>query len=140
MIRLIFDEIRPGPEYRETAIFELNRLYTKRTLSIIDDAVATGEFRAGVPASVIRAMIYGGVEHYSFAFLRGEADFTPDAAADSIADIIYRGLANDGVSRANDLREPIRLIESGLDRLKALAEPAASVAPAPVAKTRRARK
>jgi AcrR family transcriptional regulator len=123
MIRLIFDEIRPGPEYRETAIFELNRQYTKRTLGIIDEAVATGEFRAGVPATVIRAMIYGGVEHYAFAFLRREGDFSPDEAADSIADIIYRGLANEGVSRANDLREPIRLIEDGLERLKALARP-----------------
>ena len=72
-------------------------------------------------------MIYGGVEHYAFAFLRGEGDFSADEAADSIADIIYRGLANEGVSRANDLREPIRLIEDGLDRLKALAR--TSVAP-----------
>jgi AcrR family transcriptional regulator len=123
MIRLIFDEIRPGPEYRETAIFELNRQYTKRTLGIIDEAVAAGEFRAGVPATVIRAMIYGGVEHYAFAFLRGEGDFSPDEAADSIADIIYRGLANEGISRANDLREPIRLIEDGLEQLRNLAQP-----------------
>lgn len=124
MIRLVFDEIRPRGEYRKTAIFELNRLYTKRTLRIIDEAVATGEFRAGVPATVTRAMIYGGVEHYAFAFLRGEGDFSPDEAADSIADLIYRGLANDGVSRAHDLGEPMRLIEAGLSRLKALADPA----------------
>jgi AcrR family transcriptional regulator len=127
MIRLVFEEIRPGPEYRDTAIFELNRLYTKRTLRIIDEAVATGEFRSGVPATVIRAMIYGGVEHYAFAFLRGEGDFAPDEAADSIADMIYRGLASDGASRANDLQEPIRLIETGLARLRNLAPPESGV-------------
>ena len=137
MIRLIFDEIRPGPEYRETAIFELNRLYTKRTLHIIDEAVTTGEFRAGVPETVIRAMIYGGVEHYCFAFLRGEGDFSPDEAADAIADLIYRGLASAGVARANDLSEPIRLIEAGLGKLKSVATPSADP---PTVRRRRPRK
>ena len=61
------------------------------------------------------------------AFLRGEGDFSPDAAADSITDLIYRGLANEGVNQANMLREPVRQIENGLARLKALAE---SFAPA----------
>ena len=125
--KLIVEEIRPGPEYRDTAIFELNRNYTRRTLGIIDDAIAAGEFRADVPGAIIRAMIYGGVEHYAFAFLRGEGDFSPDAAADSITDLIYRGLANEGVNQANMLREPVRQIENGLARLKALAE---SFAPA----------
>src|SRR5271165_2945391 len=49
MTNLIVNEIRPRPEYRDTAIFELNRDYTKRTLRIIEEAVATGEFRADVP-------------------------------------------------------------------------------------------
>jgi TetR/AcrR family fatty acid metabolism transcriptional regulator len=120
--KLIVEEIRPGPEYRDTAIFELNRNYTRRTLGIIDDAIGAGEFRGDVPGAVIRAMIYGGVEHYAFAFLRGEGDFSPDEGADSITDLIYRGLANEGVNQANLLREPIRQIENGLARLKVLAE------------------
>lgn len=122
MTKLIVDEIRPGPEYRDTAIFELNRAYTRRTLDIIDEAIATGEFRADVPKTVIRAMIYGGVEHFAFAFLRGEGDFSPDEAADSLADIIYRGLATEAARRASVLAEPIRQIEAGLTRLKSLAE------------------
>ena len=137
MVKLIVDEIRPGPEYRDTAIFELNRNYTKRTLDIIDEAVAAGELRGDVPHSVIRSMIYGGVEHYAFAFLRGEGDFQPDVAADAITDIIYRGLANDGVAQANALREPLRQIESGLAKLKSLAElPAPTAVPKPVRKAR----
>jgi hypothetical protein len=39
-------------------------------------------------------MIYGGVEHNIWAFLRGEGDFSPDESADAITDIIYRGLAS----------------------------------------------
>ncbi|HTJ62881.1 MAG TPA: TetR/AcrR family transcriptional regulator [Alphaproteobacteria bacterium] len=121
MTKLIVDEIRPGPEYRDTAIFELNRNYTRRTLGIIEEAVATGEFRAGVPTAVIRAMIYGGVEHYAFGFLRGVGDFSPDEAADAVTDIVYRGLANEGVAQAHMLSEPLAQIEAGLARLKKIA-------------------
>jgi len=129
MTNLIVNEIRPRPEYRDTAIFELNRNYTKRTLRIIEEAIAAGEFRADVPGSVVRAMIYGGVEHYTFAFLRGEGDFSPDLAADSITDLIYRGLANEGVAQTNLLCAPIRQIESGLAILKAMADSPARPAP-----------
>jgi AcrR family transcriptional regulator len=120
MTKLIIEEIRPGPEYRDTAIFELNRNYTRRTLGIIEEAVAAGEFRADVPNAVIRAMIYGGVEHYAFGFLRGVGDFSPDEAADAITDLVYRGLANEGVTQAHLLSEPISQIEAGLSRLKQL--------------------
>ncbi len=123
MTKLIVDEIRPGPEYRDTAIFELNRNYTRRTLGIIEEAVATGEFRAGVPTAVIRALIYGGVEHYAFGFLRGIGDFSPDEAADAVTDLVYRGLANEGVAQAHMLNEPLTQIEAGLARLKKLAVP-----------------
>jgi TetR/AcrR family transcriptional regulator, fatty acid metabolism regulator protein len=127
MTKLIVEEIRPGPEYRDTAIFELNRNYTRRTLGIVGEAVASGEFRPDVPEAVIRAMIYGGVEHYAFAFLSGSGDFSPDEAADAITDLVYRGLANEGVTQAHLLSEPIAQIESGLARLKTLT---ASNAPA----------
>ena len=129
MTKLIMEEIRPGPEYTATAIFELNRNYTRRTLGIIEEGKASGEFRGDVPGSVIRAMIYGGVEHYAFDFLRGARDFSPDEAADAITDVVYRGLANDGINQANLISEPLRQIENGLARLKALTE---STAPAPV--------
>jgi AcrR family transcriptional regulator len=121
MAKLIISHIRTGPEYRETAIFALNRDYTRRTLGIIDDAIASGEFRPGVSHGVVRAMIYGGVEHVAFAFLRGEGDFSPDEAADAITDLIYRGLATDDASQAALLSGPMHQIESGLERLKQIA-------------------
>jgi hypothetical protein len=118
MAKLIISEIRPGPEYRDTAVFSLNRDYTRRTLAIIDEAVASGEFRPDVPREIVRAMIYGGVEHHAFGFLRGEGDFSPDDAADAITDLVYRGLASGSRAQALMLSGPIRQIETGLERLK----------------------
>jgi AcrR family transcriptional regulator len=114
MCSLIFNELRSGTEYRDTTVFELNREYTNRTLAIIQEAQATGEFRMGIPLRVVRDMIYGGVEHHIWAFLRGEGDFSPDESADAITDIIYRGLVSSGATLDRG--------EAAIRRLEAVAE------------------
>ncbi len=121
MCRLIFNELRSGPEYRDTAVFELNRAYTQRTLDIVEEAIAAGEFRSGVPLRMVRDMIYGGIEHHAWAYLRGEGDFNPDESADALTDIIYRGLAR---HPAGD--DTTRRLELVADRLERLAEQASS--------------
>jgi AcrR family transcriptional regulator len=96
MCRLVFSELRSDLDYRHTAVFELNREYTNRTLAIIQEAMDGGEFRTGVPLRVVRDMIYGGIEHHIWAFLRGEGDFSPEDSADAVTDIVYRGLVRQG--------------------------------------------
>jgi AcrR family transcriptional regulator len=117
MCRLIFNELRSVPEYRETAVFELNREYTNRTLAIVQDAMDSGEFRVGIPLRVVREMIYGGIEHHTWSFLRGEGDFSPEDSADAITDIIYRGLVRSGVAIDRG-EEAIRRLEDVAERLE----------------------
>jgi TetR/AcrR family transcriptional regulator, fatty acid metabolism regulator protein len=95
MCRLIFNQLRAWPEYRRTSVFDLTREYTRRTLEILQQAIDAGEFRADLPLRVVRDMIYGGVEHHTWVYLRGEGDFSPDAAADAMTEMVYRGLARD---------------------------------------------
>jgi AcrR family transcriptional regulator len=123
MCRLIFNELRSGPEYRETAVFELNREYTNRTLAIVQDAMDSGEFRPGIPLRIVRDMIYGGIEHHIWSFLRGEGNFSPDESADAITDIIHRGLARPGavIDRSE---QAIRRLEEVAERLEQAAGPA----------------
>jgi AcrR family transcriptional regulator len=117
MCRLIFTELRSGLEYRETAVFELNREYTNRTLAIVQEAMDSGEFRAGIPLRIVRDMIYGGIEHHTWAYLRGEGDFSPEDSADAITDIIYRGLVRSGVAIDRG-EEAIRRLEQVAERLE----------------------
>ena len=93
MCRLVLDELRADGGYRKTSIYQLNRLYTRRTLSLVKDGIASGEIRADVPLAMVRDMIYGGIEHHTWAYLRGEGTFSPEQAADDIVAILYRGIA-----------------------------------------------
>jgi AcrR family transcriptional regulator len=90
--RLVFQELRPDPDYRKTHLFQLNQTYTHRIIDVVKAAVADGELRADVSPSLVRDMIYGCIEHRTWAFLRNEGDFEIDDTADGITDIVYRGL------------------------------------------------
>lgn len=92
LVRLVFEELRPGPDYRKTCVFQLNRAYTRRTLDILRDGVARGEIRDDVSLAVARDMIYGGVEHHTWGYVRGEATFSPDVTADAIIAILRAGI------------------------------------------------
>lgn len=119
--RLVFTEFRPNPAYRTTSLFALNRRYTARVIEVVKDAVASGEFRPDVPPHLVRDMIYGCIEHYTWAFVRGEGDFEVDTTADRITDIVYRGLVAhpETTAAADPLSSPIARLEKLADRLEA---------------------
>jgi AcrR family transcriptional regulator len=94
--RLVFQELRPDPEYRKTRLFQLNQAYTHRIIDVVNEAVAAGEFRGEVSPYLVRDLIYGCIEHRTWSFLRNEGDFDVDRTADEITDIVYRGLAVSG--------------------------------------------
>jgi len=121
--RLVFQELRPDPGYRETRLFQLNQAYTHRILEVIKAAAAQGELRSDVSPALVRDMIYGCVEHRTWAFLRHEGDFDIAETADGIAEIIYGGLlvrktASDPVVGV------LTRLENVADRLERAAAPA----------------
>lgn len=93
LCRLVFQILRVSEGYQSTAVFKLNRAYTRRTVELIRDGQASGEFRDDLPPRLVRDAIYGAIEHHSWAYLRGEGDFSPEQAADSITELVYCGLA-----------------------------------------------
>jgi AcrR family transcriptional regulator len=93
LCRLIIHEMRPWPEYSRSTVFKLNQRYTQRTLAVIKEGLASGEFRSDVSLRIVRDMIFGCAEHHTWAYLRGEGDFSPEAAADAITNMVYQGLA-----------------------------------------------
>lgn len=118
--RLVFQELRPDPSYRKTRLFQLNQTYTHRLIEVIKSAAAQGELRDDVPPSLVRDMVYGCIEHRTWAFLRNEGGFEIDKTADGIADIIYRGLAVQGQA-SDPVSDALARIEQAAARLERLA-------------------
>ena len=112
----MFQELRPDPDYRKTRLFQLNQTYTHRIIEIMRDAVAQGEFRADIPAPLVRDMIYGTIEHRTWAFLRNEGDFDIDVTADIITDIIYRGLC--AAAPHDPIADAVKRLENVATRLE----------------------
>jgi TetR/AcrR family transcriptional regulator, fatty acid metabolism regulator protein len=119
--RLVFQELRPDPDYRKTRLFQLNQAYTHRIIDVVRDAAGAGEFRHDVSPSLVRDMIYGCVEHRTWAFLRNEGDFEIDDTADGITDVIYRGLVTQ--SAHDPVSSTVSRLEQVAARLEKLAPP-----------------
>jgi AcrR family transcriptional regulator len=119
--RLVFHELRPDPDYRKTRLFQLNQVYTHRIVDIVKTAMADGEFRSDVSPSLVRDMIYGAVEHRTWAFLRNEGDFNIDETADGITELIYCGLAKRTMVQDSFEQTAARL-EKAVAKLEAMGE------------------
>jgi AcrR family transcriptional regulator len=123
MCRLIVHELRPWPQYRRSSIFTLNQRYTQSTLAVIREGIASGEFREDVPLRIVRDMIFGGAEHHTWAHLRDEGEFAPDAAADAITNMIYQGLARGGRGEPAAVDASVGRLERAVQRLEGLTGP-----------------
>ncbi|MGD0720849.1 MAG: TetR/AcrR family transcriptional regulator [Roseiarcus sp.] len=120
--RLVFQELRPDPTYRKTRLFQLNQAYTHRIVEVVQAAAAQGELRSDVSPTLVRDMIYGCIEHRTWAFLRNEGDFEIEKTADLIADIVYHGLLAPGRGR-DGVDEALSRIEAAADRLERIGRP-----------------
>jgi AcrR family transcriptional regulator len=135
LCQLMFQHLRTGEDYSRTAVHDLNRKYTRRTLDIVREGIASGEFRTDIPLRLVRDMIYGCVEHRTWAYLRGEGDFDPNETANAIVDLVLSGLQKPAVAAnvAGESALALRL-EQAIGRLERLSDARASAAaPGPAA-------
>ncbi len=92
LTRFVLLDLRPDPAYRSMPIFDLNRRFTAQVTEVLIEGVRCGEFLGDVPVSLLRDMIFGCIEHQTWAFLRGEGNFSVEEVTDGIATVIYRGM------------------------------------------------
>ena len=100
LTRFVLMELRSDPNYQHMAIYELNRRIAAQVTAVVEDGVARGQMRGDIPLKLVRDMIFGCIEHQTCAYLRGEGDFSVDATAEGITDIVMRGIASASVAPA----------------------------------------
>jgi AcrR family transcriptional regulator len=93
LCRVFFREIRGAEDYRGSAIYHLNRRYTHVLMEILRGGIAEGDVRRDVKMTLVRDMIYGGVEHHTWNYVSRSGGLDVDAVADSIVDIVMGGIA-----------------------------------------------
>lgn len=120
LCNLMFQHLRTGSDYSSTSVHDLNRQYTRKTLDIINEGITTGELRTDLPLRMVRDMIYGCIEHHTWAYLRGEGDFDPDTTADAIVDLIFNGLKKKAKPDTASDPTASERIEQAVERLEQL--------------------
>lgn len=120
--RLMLQELRLDPNYRTSRLFHLNQSYTHRISEVVKEAMETGEFRSDVSPSFVRDLIFGCIEHRTWAFLRNEGDFDVEETANTLTDIVFRGLVADrrpaAAADAGNGQDLVERLESLVDRLE----------------------
>jgi AcrR family transcriptional regulator len=100
LCRLMFREVRSGPDYPGSRIHSLNRRYTRLLMEVIAEGQKARAFRGDVPLPLLRDLIYGGIEHHAWNFMSGRGELDIGRVADRIATVICDGIATRRRKRA----------------------------------------
>jgi len=95
LCRLFLTEVRTAADYVGSRIFQLNRQYTSILLRLIEEGVAEGAVRGDVDPRLIRDLLFGGLEHFAWRYIR--ADKAMDLSASQVlADTLLDGVCGVG--------------------------------------------
>jgi len=90
--RLIITEARPMHDYYESEVADLNRRWTSLLVAVIKEGQADGTFRPDVPATLIRDLVYGGIEHIAWGAATGHGEIDVDTVADELTHLAFAGI------------------------------------------------
>jgi len=90
--RLILHEVRTSPDYSASVLHGLNVRYTDFLRLTLQQAITEGEVAETVDCVLLRAIVYGGIEHLMWPVLYGERKVDVERLADTYTDQILTGL------------------------------------------------
>ena len=90
--RFIIAEARPMHDYYESEVADLNRRWTSLLVEVVKDGQSQGTFRPDVPATMIRDLVYGGIEHIAWGVATGHGEIDVDDVADGLTRLVCGGI------------------------------------------------
>ncbi|WP_158273546.1 TetR/AcrR family transcriptional regulator [Limnohabitans sp. 2KL-51] len=108
--RLILHEVRTFSGYQTSVLHGLNVCYTDFLRQTIQQAIVDGEVAKTVDYSLVRSVVYGGIEHLMWPVLFGEHKVDVEKLAATYTDQVLNGLPG--------VQEPDMSIEDRLERLE----------------------
>ncbi|MGV0819040.1 TetR/AcrR family transcriptional regulator [Martelella sp. AMO21009] len=119
LTRFVLMELRADPDYRKMGIYRQNREVVKRVMVVVSDGQKSGDFRADLNINLVRDMIFGAIEHQTWAYLRGEGNFSVDASAAGITKIVMRGILAGECAAADPMAATVDRLERLIEKLEA---------------------
>jgi len=116
LCRVILREARPDVALYDEAILELNRRYTGLAREVVEQGIAEGALRPDLVPSVIRDLIYGGIEHAVWRFTFSDKELDTAALEDQLADALLAGIV---VRTAPETEPTLSRLERAVARLEA---------------------
>jgi AcrR family transcriptional regulator len=118
LCRVIIREARPDVALYDEAILKLNRRYTGLALRVLEEGVSNGSLREDLVPSVIRDLLYGGIEHAVWRFVFSDGELDAGMLADQLADALLGGITNAPTSETDAtvvrLERAVARLESNL--------------------------
>jgi TetR/AcrR family transcriptional regulator, fatty acid metabolism regulator protein len=120
LTRFVLLDLRSDPNYRNLRIYEQNREIVARVTRVIQDGMTSGEIRSDIPLTLVRDMVFGGIEHQTWAYLRGEGDFSVEVSAEGLTDVLLRGIGAPVTAppAPDALTQAVARLEAIADRLE----------------------
>jgi len=120
LCRLFYAEVRSSEDYFDGQLYRLNRDYTRVLMDIVRGGIARGELREDVSVTLVRDVIFGGIEHHVASYLNRRGDFDPDAVARQLTYLVMAGISRPADAPAMSpasLRAAIERLERVADRI-----------------------
>lgn len=121
LTRFVLMELRADPNYRTMRIYQQNRDVVSRVMNVVEEGRSSGTLRADLSHRLVRSMIFGAIEHETWAYLRKEGDFSIDDSAEEITEVILRGITAPPAP-GNTLADAVTALENVTASLKKLAD------------------
>ena len=119
LCRVIIREARPDVALYDEAVLELNRRYTGLALRVLEEGVENGSLRDDLVPSVIRDLLYGGIEHAVWRFVFSDGELDAGMLADQLADALLGGILaapnQEAETTVLRLERAVARLESSLD-------------------------
>ena len=110
LARLVLHEVRTLADYPTSVLHDLQLRYTDYLRQTLQQGLASGEVLADTDFELLRAQVYGGLEHLLWPVLFSRRKTDVDATADRFTQAILNG-----ITRARNVS-----VEDRLDRLERL--------------------
>ncbi|HMN79119.1 MAG TPA: TetR/AcrR family transcriptional regulator [Burkholderiaceae bacterium] len=119
LARLMFQQVRTQPDYRGSTLHAMNRRYTTMLTDVVEEGRRSGEIAAEVDATLVRDLVYGGIEHLTWRYIDGLGDLDLGRRADELTSLVWGGL---GARPRGQAGNAVLALEQQIGRLTRIAD------------------